>query len=37
MYDYENMQIYKYVCRKYLCENIKHYIKNRKFKNMYNV
>ena len=25
------------VCRKYLCENLKRYIKNRKHKNMYNV
>ena len=36
-HNYENIQIYKNVCRKYLCENIEEYIKNRTYKNMYNV
>ena len=34
------MKIYKYIemyVEKYLCENINEYIKNRKYKNMYNV
>ena len=33
------MKIYKYIemyAEKYLCENIKEYIKKRKYKNMYN-
>ena len=35
-----NMKIYKYIelhVEKYLCKNIKEYIKNRKYKIMYNV
>ena len=34
------MKIYKYIemyVEEYLCENIKEYIKDRKYKNMYNV
>ena len=34
------MKTYKYIemnVEKYLCENIKEYIKNRKCKNIYNV
>ena len=37
---YIQTKIYKYIemyAEKYLCENMKEYIKNRKHKNMYNV
>ena len=37
---YINMKIYKYIemyVEKYLRENIKDYIKNKEYKNMYNV